>query len=107
MSLTLTRQEEILSNYQSLLIDENEIYFLLSNENKLEESSFLNEKNVINSSETEKDNSFNISEKQIDIISFANELFKGSKPMIGIEREILSDSLLKSSKSTPTLKGRL
>ena len=54
----------------------------------------------------EDKNNFQVSEKQIDLISLANELFKGSKPMEGIERKILSEAIFEYAKSKPTLPGR-
>ena len=38
---------------------------------------------------------------------YRSKIFKGSKPITGLEREILSEALLKSSLSKPTLPGRL
>lgn len=50
---------------------------------------------------------FSIKEQQIDLMEMSNEMFKDSKPMVGLERDILRKTFLRTSKRKPTLPGRL
>ncbi len=45
--------------------------------------------------------------KQHKVIVMANDLFECSKPMTGVELDILNECMIKNMKSIPTLKNRL
>lgn len=45
-------------------------------------------------------------QQSLQLISFANQMFKGSKPMVGEELDILREAIKKSAKSKPTLPNR-
>lgn len=79
-------------------------YFLFS---QSLENSWNYSNDVIKISQIEFDDkeSFNISEKQIDLISLANDLFKDNKLLEGRSREILNKTFLRTVKRKPTLLG--
>ncbi len=53
------------------------------------------------------DKDIELLKNQHKVIIIANDMFKGSKPMEGIELKLLQECIWKNAKSNSTLKNRL